>query len=66
MRSKDVRIEIVNLPGAMQERRASAFKVSFEYSDRFKAQQTVQALIKETGLEVQRPIPIQVSGNAQP
>ena len=27
---------------------------------------TVQALIKETGLEVQRPIPIQVSGNAQP
>jgi uncharacterized protein involved in exopolysaccharide biosynthesis len=45
MRTKDVRIEILQLPGAASDRKASAFKVQFEYSDRFKAQQTVQALI---------------------
>lgn len=44
MRAKDIRIEIVNLPGST-DRKASAFKVSFEYIDRFKAQQTVQTLI---------------------
>jgi len=47
MRSQDVRIEILQLPGATAERKASAFKVQFEYSDRFKAQQTVQALISK-------------------
>jgi succinoglycan biosynthesis transport protein ExoP len=47
MRTKDVRIEILQLPGAAAERKASAFKVQFEYSDRFKAQQTVQALISK-------------------
>ena len=46
MRTKDVRIEILQLPGAA-ERKASAFKVQFEYFDRFKAQQTVQALISK-------------------
>jgi uncharacterized protein involved in exopolysaccharide biosynthesis len=45
MRNKDIRIEIMNLPGAVLERKASAFRVSFEYSDRFRAQQTVQELI---------------------
>ena len=45
MRARDVHIEIINLPGSLMERKASAFKVSFEYPDRFKAQQTVQALI---------------------
>ena len=44
MRSRDVRIQIVSLPGD-ERRRASAFTVSFSYPDRLKAQQTVQALI---------------------
>ncbi len=44
MRNKDIKIQIVSLPGD-DRRRASAFTVSFSYPDRLKAQQTVQALI---------------------
>jgi len=44
MRNKDIKIQIVSLPGD-ERRRASAFTVSFSYPDRLKAQQTVQALI---------------------
>jgi polysaccharide biosynthesis transport protein len=42
MRSRDIHIQINALPG---ERRASAFSISFQYSDPKLAQQTVQALM---------------------
>jgi succinoglycan biosynthesis transport protein ExoP len=44
MRTRDIRINVVALPGNT-DRRASAFTISFSYPDRLKAQQTVQALI---------------------
>lgn len=44
MRNKGISIQIVSLPGTMG-RRASAFKVSFSYTDRYKAQAVVQTLI---------------------
>ncbi len=43
---KAIRIDIVALPGAMGKR-ASAFDISFTYSDRFKAQQTVGILMNK-------------------
>jgi succinoglycan biosynthesis transport protein ExoP len=45
MRTKDVHIGIVDLPGAVTERQASAFNISFSYYDAHKAQQVVQTLI---------------------
>jgi polysaccharide biosynthesis transport protein len=44
MRTRDIKIAIDALPGD-GARRASAFKISFSYPDRIKAQQIVQALI---------------------
>ncbi len=44
MRTRDIKITIDSLPGD-GARRASAFKISFSYPDRLKAQQIVQALI---------------------
>jgi uncharacterized protein involved in exopolysaccharide biosynthesis len=44
MRNRDVHINIVNLAGA-GGRPATAFTISFQYPDRFKAQAVVQALI---------------------
>jgi succinoglycan biosynthesis transport protein ExoP len=41
-----IQINFVTLPGAMS-RRATAFDIKFTYNDRFKAQQTVQALISK-------------------
>ncbi len=41
-----VSIQFVTLPGALG-RRASAFDISFSYYDRYKAQQTVQALMNK-------------------
>jgi uncharacterized protein involved in exopolysaccharide biosynthesis len=41
---KHVTIEPITLPGAMNKR-ASGFKIKFNYSDRLKAQQTVQVLM---------------------
>jgi uncharacterized protein involved in exopolysaccharide biosynthesis len=41
---KDVSINIVALPGALSKR-ASAFEISFNYYDRYKAMQTVQTLM---------------------
>ena len=44
MRTRDIQIGIINLAG-QGNRPASAFRVSFAYDDRFKAQAVVQALI---------------------
>jgi succinoglycan biosynthesis transport protein ExoP len=44
MRTRDIHITIDSLPGD-GARRASAFKISFSYPDRLKAQQIVQTLI---------------------
>ena len=44
MRSRDIRVSIVNLAG-QGNRPASAFQIEFAYPDRFKAQAVVQALI---------------------
>jgi len=44
MRTKDIRVSIVNLAG-QGNRPASAFQIEFAYPDRFKAQAVVQALI---------------------
>ena len=41
-----IRIDFVALPGAMG-RRASAFNISFNYSDRYQAKQTVEALMNK-------------------
>ncbi len=43
MKSKDLKIDITN--AAIAGKHASAFKISFQYVNRFKAQQTVQKLI---------------------
>ncbi|MCU1259192.1 MAG: lipopolysaccharide biosynthesis [Bryobacterales bacterium] len=56
MRSQDIRINIVNLPG-QGSRPASAFSISYAYNNRFKAQLVVQALITkfmESMVNVQR------------
>ena len=46
MRTRDVAIRIVELPGNIVERRgASAFNISFSYPDAHKAQQVVQTMI---------------------
>ncbi len=46
MRTRDVAIRIVELPGNIVERRgASAFNISFSYPDSHKAQQVVQTMI---------------------
>jgi succinoglycan biosynthesis transport protein ExoP len=43
MKSRDLKIDIQNMAGLGKH--ASAFKISFSYTDRFKAQQTVSKLI---------------------
>ncbi len=43
MKAKDLKIDITN--AAIAGKHASAFKISFQYVNRFKAQQTVQKLI---------------------
>jgi uncharacterized protein involved in exopolysaccharide biosynthesis len=56
MRNKDIHIRIDSLPGD-GGKRASAFSISFQYPDRMKAQQTVQALItrfQDSNLTTQR------------
>jgi polysaccharide biosynthesis transport protein len=47
-----ISIDLVAVPGAMG-RRASAFSIVFRYKDRFKAQQTVNALMNKFGEEDQ-------------
>ena len=44
MRKRDIHISITSMPGSTAKK-ASAFSISFEYPNRFLAQQTVQALI---------------------
>jgi len=51
---RDVSINIVALPGALG-RRASAFEISFSYPDRYKAQQTVQAIMEAFDAENIQP-----------
>lgn len=46
MRTRDVRVDIISLAG-QGSRPASAFRISFAYFDRFKAQAVVQALINK-------------------
>lgn len=56
MRTKDVHIQVVKLPG-QADRQASAFTISFAYPDRYKAQATVSALVArfmESNLSGQR------------
>ena len=45
MKAKDLRIDITSAAAASPGKHASAFKISFQYQNRFKAQQTVQKLI---------------------
>jgi len=46
MKTRDIRITIEEVPGGLVERRAaSAFKITFAYSDPHKAQQVVQTLV---------------------
>ena len=56
MRTKDVHIQVVRLPG-QGDRQASAFTISFSYPDRYKAQAAVSALVTrfmESNLSGQR------------
>lgn len=53
---RDIDIDLVALPGALG-RRATAFNIIFAYPDRFKAQQTVRALMnafEEQNQQIQR------------
>lgn len=45
MRSRDVKIQIISVPGASGNRPAPAFSISFAYPDRYKAKATVDALV---------------------
>lgn len=46
MRTRDIAIRIIELPGSVLERRgASAFNISFSYPDAHKAQQVVQTMM---------------------
>lgn len=45
MRSRDLHINIVNLAGSAGGRPSTAFSISYQYFDRFKAQAVVNALI---------------------
>ena len=46
MRTRDIAIRIIELPGSILERRgASAFNISFSYPDAHKAQQVVQTMM---------------------
>jgi uncharacterized protein involved in exopolysaccharide biosynthesis len=48
MRTKDIKIAMYDAPGANSDRRfASAFQISFRYSDRFKAQAVVRELVSK-------------------
>jgi len=48
MRTKDIKIAMYDAPGASSDRRfASAFQISFRYSDRFKAQAVVRELVSK-------------------
>ncbi len=56
MRTKDVHIQVIRLPG-QGDHQASAFTISFTYPDRYKAQATVSALVTrfmESNLSGQR------------
>jgi succinoglycan biosynthesis transport protein ExoP len=57
MRTRDIKISIMSMPGQIAERKASAFQISFQYSDPHKAQAVVQTLItkfQEVNLTTQR------------
>lgn len=58
MRTKDIKISLVTVPGeTVEQKKASAFLISFAYSDAHKAQAVVQTLItkfQEVNLTTQR------------
>ncbi|HYA16686.1 MAG TPA: hypothetical protein VEF06_04430 [Bryobacteraceae bacterium] len=57
MRTRDIKIAIISMPGQAVDRKASAFMISFSYSDPHKAQAVVQTMItkfQEVNLTTQR------------
>jgi succinoglycan biosynthesis transport protein ExoP len=57
MRTRDIKISILSSPGSGVDRKASAFMISFSYSDPHKAQAVVQTMItkfQESNLTTQR------------
>lgn len=57
MRTRDIKISIISMPGQAAERKASAFQIQFSYIDPHKAQAVVQTMItkfQEVNLTTQR------------